>query len=120
MAQIPPIVSTVYPLVPITLEFRDYRRETPALLDTGFTGDLAVPASRLELDLGTPDTSIDWELADGSIVNAPVYLGTFEIIGLPPRSVAITLLGNEYVLGRGVLDRYTVTFDHGQRVLVGP
>jgi hypothetical protein len=27
-------------------------------------------------------------------------------------------VGNEYILGRRVLDRFEITFDHGQRVII--
>jgi predicted aspartyl protease len=92
-----------------------------ALLDTGFEGALAIPSAVLDLDLGSPDTSIDWQLADDTVVEAPVYSGSIEIVGFPPISeVSITVLGGEYLLGRGILDRFEVTFDHGRRVIVRP
>jgi len=89
-----------------------------ALIDTGFTGDLVIPTRALNDTVGLPDARIDWQLADGSVVDAPVYLGTIEVVGIPPIAVAITTLGNEYILGRGVIDRYRVTFDRGQRIIV--
>lgn len=59
-------------------------------------------------------------LADGTFVHAPVYLGRVEIIGLPPAAATIVVVGNEYILGRRILDRFEITLDHGQRVIVGP
>lgn len=120
MAQRQPITSTIYPFLAIRVDIRGHRGKTLALLDTGFTGHLAIPISFLNADVGLPDGRIDWELADGSTIDAPIYLGTLEIVGLPPVPVAITVLGNDYVLGRGVIDRFKVTFDHGQRVIVEP
>ena len=55
---------------------------------------------------------------DGSTIDAPVYFGLVEVVGLPPMRAAITVLGNEYILGRNVLDRYKLTLDHGREVLV--
>ena len=87
-------------------------------MDTGFTGHLAMSASMLNRILGLPDTRTTWELADENTVDAPVYFGTVEIVGLLPVPAAIIALGREYILGRGVIDRFKITFDHGQRVIV--
>jgi len=120
MAQHNQVISTIYPFLQIRVEVRGWRQETLALIDTGFDGALAVPSSVLNL-LGDPDTSTDWELADGSTSESPTYYGTVEIIGFPPVSdMTVTVLGDKYLLGREVLDLFEVTFDHGQRVIVRP
>jgi len=46
-------------------------------------------------ELGEPDYVSEWELGDGS-----------------------TAVGNEFIMGRSVIDRYCVTFDHGGKVIV--
>ena len=121
MAQPQQVVSTVYPFLQVRVEIRGWQDEVLALLDTGFDGDLSIPSSVLNLILGSPDTSDNWQLADDSVVEAPVYLGTVEIIGLTPIDEAsITVLGEEYLLGRGILDMFEVTFDHGERVIAKP
>ena len=120
MAQSRPIISTIYPYLSIRVEIRGRREETLALLDTGFTGNLVVPTTWLNRALGLPDGRSSVEMGDGSITDAPVYLGTLEIVGLSTTQVRVTVLGNEYILGRRVLDRFEVTFDHGQRVIVRP
>ena len=113
------VISTSYPFLFIRVEIRGQQQDGLALLDTGFTGELVVPTRSLGQSIGLPEEHTDWELADGSIVDAPVYLGSLEIVGLPPSfAVAVTPLGNEYVLGRGVLDRFEVIFDRGERVIV--
>ena len=61
------------------------------------------------------------EVGDGRIVYAPVYLGVLEIIGFEPiPEVAITVLGDEYILGQRILHRFEITLDHGRRVIVRP
>ncbi|MEX1254653.1 MAG: hypothetical protein WEE64_09960 [Dehalococcoidia bacterium] len=117
MAQPPPVESTVFPYLPVRIELRGHRSEALALLDTGFTGDLAIPTASVSADLGLPDARIDWQLADGSTIDAPVYLGTLEIVGLPPMPAAVTVLGDEYIMGRGVLDKFRITLDRGRRVV---
>lgn len=120
MAQPQPIISTNYPFLPIRFTIRGSQYEALALLDTGFAGALAVPY-RLARRLGNPDTSTNWLLADGSSVEAPAYLGDVEVVGLPPvLDVTITVLGDEYILGTRIIDRFEVTFDHGTRVIVRP
>ena len=119
MVQFSPVTSSNYPYVQLSVKIRDWQDNNYALIDTGFTGNLVVPVSLLSEAMGLPDSRIQWELADGSVVGAPVYLGTLEILGLPPiRDVAITFLGEEFILGRGIIDRYKVTFDHGEKVIL--
>jgi len=119
MAQPQQIISTLYPFLQIRIEVRGWQHETFALLDTGFEGALAIPSSTLNLGLGSPDTSTNWQLANDSVVEAPVYSGAVEIVGLAVIPAAdITALVDEYLLGRGILDRFEVSFDHGQRVII--
>ncbi len=120
MAHRPRITSTAYPFLSIRIDLRGHHHDASALLDTGFTGDLVVPTSLLTSSLGLPDARVDWELADGSIVGAPVYFGIIEIVGLARVPATVAALGNEYILGRGVIDRFRVTFDHGRQVIVEP
>ncbi len=54
-------------------------------------------------------------------MQAQEYRGDILISGLnisiPAR---LTLIGEEYLLGRGVVDHVRMTFDHGQRLLLEP
>lgn len=120
MAQATKVISNKYSFLRICYTIRNHQSdEVLALLDTGFTGHLAIPLSVLNGQFGLPDTRTDWEVADGSIVDSPVYFGRVEILGLSsPLSGIITVLGNDYVLGRGILDRFRITFDHGQKVIL--
>ena len=114
------VTSAIYPYLPVSFVINSHQYSALALVDTGFTGELAIPAGLPVEDLGDPETPIDWELADGSTVEAPLYPGTLVIGQFPPFSAAITVLGNSYMLRRGAIDRYEVTFDHGQRVILTP
>src|SRR5918999_3298766 len=114
MAQPRQVVSTVYPYLSIIVEIRGQREEVLALIDTGYTGDLVVPANWQSRGLGLPDGRSTVEVGDGRTVYAPVYLGVLEIIGFDPiPEVAITALGDEYILGQRILDRFEITLDHG-------
>jgi predicted aspartyl protease len=90
-----------------------------ALLDTGFDGDIVVPtgfvASRFHAD-----GHLRWTLADGSSVLAAYYVGSVRLGKLGPFPALVTVLGNEALIGRGIVGHLTIVLDHGQRVIVEP
>jgi predicted aspartyl protease len=115
MANTHQVVSNDYPYIPIRFEVQGQSEDSLALLDTGYTESLIIPASWRHR-LGAPDGRTTLEVGDGRIVHAPVYLGIIEIVGSPPiYGVALTLLADEYILGRRILDRFEITLDHGRR-----
>jgi predicted aspartyl protease len=119
MAQPQRIVSNRYPYLDIRVTIGDWRGESSALPDTGFTAELVVPETLLNQDIGFPDEHIAVEVGDGRIVNSPVYLGAIEIPGLSTiPDVTIIAIGNEFIIGRGIIDLFRVTFEHGARVTV--
>lgn len=112
------LVSLDYPYLQAKLIVPHYETATRAYLDTGFEGYFVVPAA-VSTSLGPPHYTVPLELADGSIVEAEAYLGLVEIVGLEETFTALIVsLGDEFLIGRGVIDRLRVTFDHGQRVEV--
>ncbi len=123
MAQRREVVSTDYPYLPIRVEVRGQSEEVLALLDTGYTGSVIIPVTLQGRDrgLGPSDGRFAVEVGDGRTVFAPVYVGSVGITGFTAvYEVAVTLLGDEYILGRRILDRYEITLDHGHRVIVRP
>jgi hypothetical protein len=77
-----------------------------------------VPANyRRRLGLG--DHLSRWELGDGSLVLSEEYLGTAQVVGIK-MPVRITCLGEEFLVGRGIVDRFRLIFDRGQRVQIEP
>ena len=67
------------------------------------------------------DGSINLIVADRCSVRVPVYLGYIELSGIPVISgIRVVFMGEEFILGRGIIDRFKVTFDHGQRIIVEP
>ena len=67
-----------------------------------------------------PDDYHSWILADGSHVFAPFYLGTVHVGDVGASPTAITALGDEPIIGRGIIDRMLLHLDHGERVVVEP
>ncbi len=112
------ITSTSYPNLYIRVKVRGYKAEDVAIVDTGFTGHLAIPQSIFNGNLGLPDSRVYIEIANGDKVSAPVYFGIVELVGLASIPSAIIVLGNNYLLGRSVIDHFKITFDHGKRIVV--
>jgi len=109
--------SRNFPYLPLRLAVRNRTYEVEALIDTGFDGHVVVPPGLLAHG-EPPDDYHIWLLADGSQVVAPFYLGTVSVGDLGSFPAAITTLGDEPIAGGGVIDRFRLTLDHGQRVLV--
>ena len=101
--------------VKVILAARDY--EEDALLDTGFSGDVAIPA---HFDLGPSGATAVFTLADGSMVRVRSQRGQVQLGDLEPVPAEIVAIGNSFVVGLGILTRYEVILDHGLRVIVNP
>lgn len=109
--------STRYPYVTIALTIEDHSISTEAVCDTGFDGDLAVPSELVPSD-ASPATYQTWRTAFESQHEAPVYIGTVTIGQYDAIPARIAVLGTETILVRGIIDRYSVLFDHGERVVI--
>jgi hypothetical protein len=59
-------------------------------------------------------------LAIGSEVVAPYYSGQLTLRGHGPIEGLITLLGNEPIVGRGLIAHFRIVLDHGERAIVEP
>jgi len=91
-----------------------------AYLDTGFEGFLVVPQT-VAATFGSPDVVSVWGLGDGSETQGADYLGEVEILGSAQTIPAeVTCLGEEWILGLGVLNHFHIIFDHGQSVEIRP
>lgn len=114
----PPIVPHRYPFLEVDFLVDATWRRVEALLDTGFDGGLALPADSLDDFLTLPAEWRSWRLADGSTIWAPSYEATFRVGVSQAFRGRITVLGDEPLIGREVIDRFSVTFDHGRQVVI--
>lgn len=114
------VVSDRFPYLPLTVTVGQRSVDVEALLDTGSDGDVCLPAADLLLNGETPDYFEPWMLADESEILAPAFLGEVQVDGFPPFPAVITGVGDEPLVGRGVSDRFSITLDHGQRLIVEP
>ena len=118
MAMSEQLTSSRFPFLPIRLEVRQETYEDEALLDTGFDGGMAVPPFLLAGQ--APDWYQLWTLADGSHVTTPVYRGVVGLGNFQPITILVVALGDEWIIGLGILNHFSITFDHGKKVMVRP
>ncbi len=102
-------------LVKVEWQVGRYKEQLWAQLDTGFSGALVLPITRLgELvsRLGNPN-GFSWvELADGSQIRAPYYIGSVSVIGLGCHSPChICLIGNKELVGLELLESLNIVPD---------
>lgn len=67
-----------------------------------------------------PDGYLLWTLADESSIQVPAYLASVIVGSFGPFDAVISVLGDEPIVGRSLIDRFTVILDHGQRIIVEP
>lgn len=111
-------VSNAYPYITLQLSVGSYSLSFDAYVDSGFEGHVIVPANLAE-NFGMPLLVSTWVLADGKAIHAPEYLGRVAVPDIDFEAVVrVACLGEEFLLGRGILDRLRVTFDCGRRLAV--
>jgi predicted aspartyl protease len=113
------LVSERFPYVSLHLTLGRYSRQLEALIDTGFDGDLIVPADYPTQGLH-PVQFLDAVLADRSQISVPTYAGVARIGDIEIAPVLVLKLGDVAIVGTNVIRRFTVTLDHGRRVIVEP
>ena len=110
------VVSSHFPYLPVTIRVGNRSEAIEALIDTGFDGHVVLPPGLLTAG-ESPDNYMHW-IADGTRMRAPAYIGTVEVGNFPPIAAAITILGDEPIVGRAVTDRFRLILDHGVQVIV--
>ena len=113
------VTSEDFPFLTIRVTVREWTGEALALLDTGFSGDLVIPEHVLPESVGNPDYPMLYRVADDRITSTGLFYGSLQILGLPTiPDVSIGVLGSKYLIGLGIIERYTVSFVRGERVIV--
>ena len=107
-----------FPYVRVSISIRSWKTEALALLDTGFTGDVMIPVDALPDDIGNPDSVRRYRVADDRITTAVAFYGELEIQGVAPiTNATIGSMGSRYIIGRGIIEKYVVILERGERVL---
>jgi predicted aspartyl protease len=114
-----PVISERFPFVPVIIEFASDVREVEALLDTGFDGDLVLPAPMIPV--GQPVLSrTSFRLADETSIHVPVFRAAAVVGGARVRPVLVAAVGGVPMIGRRLIRHFAVLLDHGRRVVVEP
>jgi predicted aspartyl protease len=111
------IISRRFPYIPLQVQVRQRKEKIEALLDIGFDGDIAIPKGLLT-NGDPPDGLLPWQLADGSRIIAPAYIGRVKIGNIASFPVVIIALGDESIVGQGVIKNLTITLDHGRKIVI--
>lgn len=111
------IISQRFPYIPLQVQVRRRQEKVEALLDTGFDGDIAIPKGLLT-NGDPPDGFLPWQLADGSKIVAPAYKGKVKIGNIASFPVVVIALGDEPIVGQGVIKNLTLILDHGKKVII--
>lgn len=111
--------SLRFPYLPLRIDLRGRTYDVEALVDTGFEGDITLPPEMIGIDART-SYGIGAYLADGSRVEVRVYPGEVRLRQAGPFPVFILALGDEPTVGRRITDRFRLTLDHGERVILEP
>ncbi len=110
-------ISSRFPYLSLDLQVRHRQEKLEVLLDTGFDGDIAIPKGMLT-NGDVPDGLLPWKLADGSKIIASAYIGKVRIGQMTPLVVTVITLGDEPLIGQGIIKHFNITLDHGRRVII--
>ncbi len=108
------VVSNHFPYFPVKVAVQNQIEEFEVLLDTGFDGDIIVP----QLDIKTPDTYVSIRLGDESTILAPACLGSVTIGAKTISPILVISVGFEPILGRNLAKHFSITLDHGRRLII--
>lgn len=111
------LISSRFPYLNIQFDARHTKLDVGAFFDSGFDGDVAIPQA-LIANGDPPDGHQIWRLADNSEILVSYYLGTVSIGQLGVFDAVIVTIGDEPLIGRGITNRFNVTLDHGQRLIM--
>ena len=106
-----------YILVKITVGVNSY--DVESLIDTGFDGQIILPP-KIFINGQLPTKFVTCKLADNSIVEIPIHIGSIELGNRKFNDIAVLIMGDEPMVGREVLKHFKVTLDHGRKVIIEP
>jgi predicted aspartyl protease len=118
------VTSSHYPYLPIHVEIFTqqtmvFEFDIEPMVDTGFDGGLTVPQGLIPSSIAPFGTS-EWKLADDTEVKLPAYIARVTIGSLQPIATLVIVLGDDPLLGRDVIDHFSLHFDHGHQLTVEP
>ena len=118
------VTSSRYPYLPVHVEIFTqqtivFEFDIEPMVDTGFDGGLTVPQGVIPASVPPFGTS-EWKLADDTEIKLPAYIARVTIGSLQPIATLVIVLGDDPLLGRDVIDNFSLHFDHGHQLTVEP
>jgi hypothetical protein len=103
-----------YPRVRAVVSIGEWFMDDEALPDTGFSGGVVIPAGCSD-EINQPGEDGLLRLGNDQSVEAPWWGGEIAV-GKLTMPTTVWALGDDFVLGREVLDRMEICFEFGERV----
>jgi predicted aspartyl protease len=114
------VTARRFPFLRIQFAIGRYRGEAEALVDTGCDVALVIPHGLIP-DLPPPGHTGHASTVSGERLTVPAWRALIELVEQPGAFEATALAaGDEFILGLPALNRFRVTFDHGERLIVEP
>ncbi len=103
---------TPYPYLRVRRRVHERDFDVLGFVDTGYDGGLVIPESE---QIGLPESAaiIPIQLGDGTRMRIGEYVGTLVLEGRQLK-VTVLFLGNEYLIGREVVDQLRLCFHRGE------
>ncbi|MGI8554130.1 MAG: hypothetical protein ACR2PL_25590 [Dehalococcoidia bacterium] len=109
-----------FPFLRIRFAIGWYRDEVEALVDTGCDVAFVIPRD-LAASLPEPSYVGHVMTVSGEPLAVPTWRALIELVLQPGAFEGATLaIGDEFILGLPAVNRFKVTFDHGERLIVEP
>ena len=91
-------------------------------MDAEYTGEVIIPWDAIpdiQERTDTPQNYIDVQVGDNRIAPTIQFPGLLEIVGIPGTIRAnVTVIGEERIIGVGIMEMFTVTPVKGEQVIV--
>ncbi len=101
-----------YPYLKVRCRIHDREFEASGLVDTGFDGGLVIPVSQGR-GMPEPPRQVIVRLGDGSLARTAEFVGMV-LLGNKQMQVTVMFLGNEYLVGRQIVDQLHLCFHYGE------
>lgn len=115
MAESKVVISFNFPYLPVKIAIKQRNLNLEALLDTGFDGNVILPP-KLITNGKLSAWMLNCKLADDSVVKVPAYLGSVKLGDKKLNNITVLIMGDEPIIGRGVIDHFRVVLDHGNKI----
>ena len=117
MAQIKKVISSNFPYLPVQIIVNENVYKIEALIDTGFDGAIVLPP-KLFSNGKSPKRYVDCKLADNSVIEVPIYIGSIKLSDKKINSITVLIMGDEPIIGRSIIKHFKVILDHGRKIVV--